>query len=261
MTSICRKALVPAALMAALTISQYAGAASLPVANPSLESPVVDTTFLPVSLAVTGWATAGPSGDVDVDGPGPDPARNSGTGTFPNPASGPSRFTNARGNQLAYIFTTTGEEFQQTLAGGFQTISGDNVYGVTVAVGNATAAPAPTDQLLIQLFYTVGNDSPLDPTKRVFVATRAVRNDAADGLSGTALKDFSAFSAPILPGSPAAGRSINVLISTIGAGGTQFDFDDVRVTSVPEPGVALALAVGMPAVAGLRRRRRRQCVR
>lgn len=246
-----------AALITAPAAAPFAGAATVGVNNHSFESPVVDTTFLPVSLAVTGWNTSGPSADVDVDGPlGPEPARNSGTGIFPNPASGPTSFTNANINQLAYIFTSTGEEFHQTLpgGGGFQTIAGNNVYGLTVAVGNASTAPAPTDQLQISLFYTEPNQDPLDPTKRKFLATRSIRNNATDQLSGTVLKDFTAYTEAIMPGNPAAGRPINVLITTVGLGGSQFDFDDVRVNTVPEPASALLLLGGLPLALARRRR-------
>jgi MYXO-CTERM domain-containing protein len=240
--------------LALLTMPTLASAAiDIPVANPSFESPVVNPQILPVSLVITGWNTAGPSADVDLgDGNGP---RNSGTGIFINPASGPTRFTNATGNQLAYIFSSSGEEIHQTLSSNFSDSlpDGNNIYQLTVMVGNASTPPPPTDQLRLRLFYTAPGADPAVPANRQFIATRDLSN-ATDTIEGDFLLPFSAFTDPILPGDPAIGRPINVLLTTVGAGGGQFDLEDVSVTAIPEPaGLALA-GVGLLAATARRRR-------
>src|SRR5437588_447666 len=83
-------------------------------------------------------------------------------------------------------------------------------------VANATAAPLPTDQLLVALFYT-------DAGGRHLVAQTIVQNDAAHNLSGTHFNDFSGLSGVLAPGDPAVGKQINVLFMTTGAGGSEFD--------------------------------------
>lgn len=234
---------------AALVLTSARGmAAPITVLNPSFESPQVDTTFLPVSLTVESWRTAGPQPYVDV-GAGP---QNPGTGIFPNPAAA-GRFDNADGNQLAYIFSTSTNEFLQTLATNFAATPGENVYQLTVGVGNAGAPPPPTDRLQLQLFYTAAGDDPTDPTKRIFVATESIQN-GVDTLSNSTLTDFTAVSSPLLATDAAVGRPINVLISTVGVGGGQFDFDNVRLAAVPEPTSISLLGLG---ALGLARRRRR----
>ena len=240
-------------VLAVLSIPTLASAADLSVVNWSFEEPVVDPTFIPVSLYIPGWETAGPSGDIDVDGAGPEPARNSGTGIFINPAPGPTRFTNAERNQLGYIFTQTGEELFHTLSSTFQSTPGENVYQFTVGVGNASTPPAPTDEFLLRLFYTDAGQDPAVPANRNFVGTRIVTN-LADNLSGTFLKDFTAETAPFTVDSPGLNRPINILITTVGAGGSQFDFDNVRVSAVPEP-TALGLFAAGALATGIRRRR------
>jgi hypothetical protein len=214
--------------------------AGITVQNPSFESPFVDPNGLGVELIVDHWITAGPFPQPWTDGM----THNAGTGIFPNPdtAHPATHFDNADGNQLAYIFSNSTDEYSQALT---DTFAAGKAYSITVGVGNAGSPPPATDSLLLALFYT-------DAGGRHFVAQTTVMNDAAHALSGTHLNDFTGVSGILAANDPAVGKQINVLLAATGVGGGEFDMDNVRV-DVPEPAWLSIFGVFG---AGLLRRRR-----
>ncbi len=241
---------IAVAIVGGFAVTVSAGIIS--VQNNSFENPVVNTAFLPVSLSADHWVLSGPGPFVDfMQGAGP---QNSGTGIFPNPSAGSAgHLTNIDGNQAAYIFTNTGHMFAQALvdtANGNApvTFAAGQQYTITAAVANAGSAPAPTDQLLVGLYYT-------DPGGQHLVAQTIVQNDAAHNLSATQFTDFSGISTVLAANSPAIGHQITAQFSTIGAGGSEFDVDNIRVSSaVPEPASLALVVVGAGALFARRRR-------
>jgi hypothetical protein len=224
----CFSALTAAAI--AMGFGAVAHAVDLPIANHSFEAPIVNEDFLPVALTAPPWVLTGPGGFIDL-GQG---QQNTGTGIFPNPDQQSSgHFENPDGNQLAYIFTNEGTEtpppnapatysryhqFLQTLS---QTFAAGKQYDLTVSVANAGAAPGPNDRLEFALVYSSGGTMHR-------VATRTIMNNGS--LSSTRITDFTANSFILAPGDPAVGQQISVLLTSTGAGGTEFVMDNVRAS-------------------------------
>ena len=147
------------------------------------------------------------------------------------------------GNQAAYIFNVTTDAFTQALVDPSQsgspaiTFAAGQQYTITIAAAVAEAAPGPTDELLFGLYYT-------DTGGQEVVAQTILRNDGTQGLSSTQFNDYSAVSSVLDAADPAVGQQITVQVSAIGGGGGEFDFDNVRVSDVPEPASLAMLGLG-----------------
>lgn len=180
-----------------------AWAGSIPVSNYSFESP--QTTF--AQPGADGWTTAGPA--------------TFGAGIFLNPPPGQSgNISNAVGNQLAFISTKTGTEFSQVVGASFA--PGDR-YTLSVGVAKSLVSPpAAGDTLRIELYYVDGSNV------RQSVALTDVTNDAATGLSNSALTYFSAQTPVIQPTDASAQKPIGILLTTIGVAGF-LDMDNVTL--------------------------------
>ena len=243
MPSIRSSAWAASAAMGLLAAAGPVLAAPVSVANYSFESPQVPPAQI-ASPLVQDWNTPGPT----LTEVFPGVFVNANCVIFPNtPAGNPDSIDNVDGNQVAAIGTQSGNEFNQTLAA---TFAANTKYALTAGVARSlTRVPAATDRLRLVLFY-------LDAaSQRQEVAAADIFNDAAAGISATHLKDFAANSITLAAGSPAVGKPIGVLITTAGATGGFFDFDNVRVTAVPEPATAGALALGAGLLTASRRRR------
>jgi hypothetical protein len=220
--------------------------------NPSFERPDVAE----VQPTADKWTLGGPTTLVDVPGiPFPVPLQ-AGCGVFENPATtAGGRIEGANGSQLAYIFSHTQADvntnqrvdhsFTQVLPTTF--VLG-NQYQLQIGFANAQAVAGTDAELKFALF-----DASNPSTDLVFDTL-----SSAD-LNGTSLTDFAIVTTPVT--GDAAGHQIGIRIMThtdVGSSSAQgqFDFDNVRLTIVPEPGgVALcAVAAGL----FMRRGRRRQ---
>ena len=208
-------------------------AGSLPLVNGSFESP--QTTF--ATPTIDGWVTDGPILD-------PQFGFNPFTGVFLNTAPAePDHITNVDQDQIAFIGTQTGNEIVQVISGTpFQPGEYTLTAGVAISLG---ASPAATDALRLALFYED------DAGARQIVASTDILNDAATGLSANLLKTFDT-SAVLDLSSPAIGRDVGVLITTIGQPDGFFDIDAVSVSFIPEP-TSLALMT-LAGLMGLKRR-------
>jgi hypothetical protein len=220
--------------------------------NPSFELP--DVAF--VGVQTDKWTLTGPTQLVDFPPFGVVPVI-AGCGIFENPA-GAGHLDGADGSQIAYIFANTINDvmtsqpvdhaFTQVLP---RTLAAGEQYRLTVGVANATAAPPPNSVLTMSLFAF---DS-ANPTVEQLLASTPVSNTNGQ-LNGVSLTDFSAMT-PLIGGA-AVGKQIGIRISThtdptAASAQGQFDFDNVRLTLVPEPAGAALLAIGAFA-AGRRRR-------
>lgn len=189
-----------------------AGAVLLPVANASFELP--ETVFaLPF---VADWATNGPIID-------PNTQLNLYAGVFLNTdPNEPDHIGNADGLQLCFIGTQTGNEIVQLLAGTVFQAGGQ--YSLRVGVAQSfSSPPAQTDVLRIALFYLD------DGNGRQIVASSDISNDPETGLSPNTIQYFSADSALLSSDHPAVGRTVGILLTTLGELGGFFDMDDVTV--------------------------------
>lgn len=228
-----------------------------PENNPSFETP--DTPF--VDIQAPPWVLTGPRTLQDFPG-APQPVLIvAGTGIFENPPpSDPSHLANATGSQIAYIFANsfadvpTGEvrdhAFTQVLD---DTYVAGQQYRLTVDLANASVPPPSNSVLTLALFaYDSAN-----PGVELPLASTAVTPAM---LNGETLEPFTATTAAIAGG--AAFKQVGVRISThtdptVASATGQFDFDNVRVTVVPEPvTAATAGLLGTALLAGRRRRRR-----
>jgi len=226
-------------------------AANVTVPNSSFESPAGPFP-LQVSLTIDNWTTNGPPDELVNVGAGP---QNSGIGLFQNTNPGLSGFaTNADGSNLVYMFSGyTGSDtnklhtLSQVLS---TTYAGNTAYTLTVGVSDAGSPPPTGDKLSLQLFYTAASD----PTTPVILGTRNVVQ-GTDSLSATALTDYSVTVSGL--DVPVLGRGIGILFTTTGAGGGEFNLDNVRLTAVPEPGTLALIGLGAAAVLVRRRRETR----
>jgi hypothetical protein len=218
----------------ALLLALPAGAATIiPVTNHSFEAnSVADGGFS--QNAPTGWtktsggAVSGYWNPQDGDYPG-----STAPGTLPAPADGVnSMFVN--GATFGYMKQTTGE-----------VIAAGKTYTMTVAVGARLTGNFDADEILLRLGY--GADNFLIP-----IADNTFGGTA--NLTAGEFKDFSV-SFTALEGETYIGQNLAVLmgIGLLGTNTAAVEFDNVRLTAIPEPSAALLGGLGLLAL--LRRRR------
>jgi len=235
------------ALLIALGVAGTASGQSLPLVNPSFETPRIPTGF-PASTMVDGWQKAPPPpAGFGISAEQWDQM----AGTFPNPPAGqPRHLTNADGTQVAFLFAVPGVSLSQQTPYPF--IAG-NSYNLQVGLRGGGAL-TPGTQFQLSLYYDNG------PLNRVRVASTSV--SATDALtSSSTLETFSVSLDPATSAQPWIGRNLGVEVMALSPNGAQgiayWELDKVQLTSVPEPGTGALLAAGA-AVAGLAWVRRRR---
>lgn len=235
------------ALLMVLGVVVPASGQSLPLVNPSFETPRIPTGF-PASTVVDGWQKAPPPpAGFGISAEQWDQM----AGTFPNPPAGqPRHLTNADGTQVAFLFAVPGVSLSQQTPYPF--IAG-NSYNLQVGLRGGGAL-TPGTQFQLSLYYDNG------PLNRVRVASTAV--SATDALtSSSTLQTYSVSLDPATSAQPWIGRNLGVEVMALSPNGGQgiayWELDKVQLTSVPEPGTGALLATGA-AVAGLAWGRRRR---
>ncbi|MHC4119247.1 MAG: hypothetical protein ACYSWO_17265 [Planctomycetota bacterium] len=187
---------------------------SVPIENASFESPIVDPNGFSALPFVDGWTET----DLDVEA-------STNTGVFANPpVHDPARLEGARGKQLAFLSSQTGNALEQNLAATYKV---DCEYSLYVRVGVSGMFPPsmtePVDKLELVLYY-------LDGTNAADIAAQQVE---ATGLSSTALEFFSLHLPLVQAGDAWAGKAIGVAIRAAGMPGGFWDIDDVRLVESP----------------------------
>jgi urease beta subunit len=187
---------------------------SLPVANASFESPVVDPEGYPASPIIDMWT------ELDLDTLG-----SANTGVFINsPAGSEDHMNNAHGNQIVFLGSQQGNGLEQDLSVSYETGS---TYRLTVGVGTSMRLPPsmtePVDTLQLAFYYFDGNE-PVDIVQEIIPAT---------GLYSRNLRDFSVYLPPVQDNDPWADKPIGIAMRSIGAAGGYWDLDNVRVGQSP----------------------------
>jgi hypothetical protein len=184
---------------------------SIPIENASFEAPVVDPNGFGAVPLVDQWA------EIDLDALG-----STNTGVFANTvADSPDHVFNAKGGQLAFLGSQTGNAIEQDLVDTYR-IGYD--YRLTAAVGVSGLFPPsmaePADALELVLYYREGPNT-------VDIAYEAV---TATGLSSTELQDFSLCLPTVEPSDAWAQMAIGVALRSAGQPGGFWDIDNVRLT-------------------------------
>ena len=188
---------------------------SMPIANASFESSVVDPEGFGVLTYATGWT------EMDIDTLG---SQNTGvfTNTEPNNVNhfgDHDHIFNADGSQMAFLGSEAGNAFEQDLSATYN-IGCD--YHLTVAVGTSFMFPPsteePIDYLELALYYHNGSE----PADIVSLLIPAMDPNQW-------LKDFSLSLLSVSADNPWVGKQIGVAIRAAGASGGFWDIDNVRI--------------------------------
>jgi hypothetical protein len=221
-------------------------AQSILVPNFSFESQTAPNTFPFVNINVDSWEKAtepayyGPAIGTPFGIPWPSTA-----GVFldVNP------YANHHGVQAGYILgfpqVTLFQDYNSSPTHDFNSVfEVGKSYNLTVGVfGKGTLAPGSTLQL--SLYFRDG------ASNKVMIGSTTVTYSAAAFPTNTPLNlvDYQVNVPAVLPGDPWAGQNIGIqLLSTTPlelATGGNWDFDNVRLTAIPEPASLGLLAVGI----------------
>lgn len=239
----------------ALAAAKTLIAGSIYIPNHSFESPVVPYVFPYVSLIIGDWQRE------------PAPAYwtqlgytvgdwNQCSGTFINtPFDGQGNpaplIDNLDGNQAAFMFPWPGQGLWQTLSAEYKV---GMSYHLTVGIqgGGTMLLDVPME---IRLFYEDAGGN------RLTVGAMEILNTNPPNTKVTHLPEYTLIVPEVAATDAWAGRPIGVeIISTAGMevfqtfGYQQWEFDNVRLTEVPEPASALLLTAGLWAVLARKRR-------
>ena len=228
--------------------------------NPSFESPDI-----PFALNVMDkWKREGP-GIFNPDNPAQTEPDLLGIGVFDNPPdeSG-GHLQDADGAQVAYIFShSLPQGFPQTLTGTpidhavsqvltNLTYGSGNYYQLKIGFANATSVASTVSTLTYSLFATTDPNA----TNGTELVSDTIKSNELNQIE---LQDFSIVT-PQVAGA-VDGQFIGIRISTHTEAADmfnspgQFDFDNVRLTIVPEPSTAALLVTGALGLLTARRRR------
>jgi hypothetical protein len=220
-------------------IATSASGGQIDVANSSFETPTVAPN--PALLFAPPWTMNGGGTIFEPGGPGTGTVA-AGVGIFTNPSVGnEGHLENATGAQLAFLFNNNGNSISQGLVdpgntNQATTFQAGQSYTLTSGLANAGAAPSPGSKLTIDLYWVDGLGAQHNVAERIVDPSELNQASVID-LSTTPTALLSA-------GDPAVGKQVFIGYFASGTGGGEFDLDNVRLTSVPEPG-----AIGIPSLA------------
>jgi hypothetical protein len=203
------------------------GAATVPVSNPSFETPTVPNT-VPALPFFEGWQHT-PKPDWYVEDPNaPETQWANLAGVFPNPASGqPGRIENTDGTQAGYFFGVPSNGIYQDLNATFEVAQS---YQLTAGlVASSTIQPAEGSTVALSLYYRDSNNQIIP------VASTNVPYNVTNFPSLTNFVDFSVSTERATRVSdPWAGKKIGVMLVSTAASdkaGGIWDVDNVRVSA------------------------------
>jgi hypothetical protein len=218
--------------VAALTIAAAAAhGASVPVANSSFENP-------PNAPAGGEFSFGNQSQSSDAFVPGWGIITAQPVGIF-TPGGG---LTNVTGTQAAFIQGSAGNELYQDVGA----LQPNTTYLLTVAMAGNLNGSLSQATGSIQLANQVGLDGPTT-TLSPIVFTSATQ--------GPALTDYStSFST-----GPVVANDLAIVLgfAPVGGANPQIYYDNVRLTTVPEPSAWVSLVLGAAAIVATTRRRRK----
>jgi hypothetical protein len=241
-----RKSMLSALFFLAL-LALPALSSAVTVPNGSFESPSIPNLFPYVSLAIDNWQRES-APDYWTAGFGYSTADwNNCTGAFLNlPFDGQGNpappIDNVDGTQAVFMFPWPGQGLWQNLDATFEV---GKSYQLTVSVQGGGTMPLNVP-LEIRLFYedVMGNHAA--------VGNKEILNTNPPNTKVIHLPEYTLDVPIVMANDLWAGENIGVeIISTAGMdvfntpGYQQWEFDNVRLTAVPEPGSIALLAVGL----------------
>jgi hypothetical protein len=224
-----------AALALSATICSTLQAASIAVPNNSFESP--STLPVGVSTSIDSWQKIAKPAYFDETAFGFQWAQTAGIFYDTNP------YANRDGVQCAYMLSFPQVTLFQDATSGFNA-----TYGVgqsyTMTLGLFGKSLTPNNSLQLSLYYrdagnniiTVGSPTTITYNPANFPLTSPLN-----------LVDYSVNIPAVQAGDAWAGQNIGIMIQVTASdfNGGYWDMDNVRLTSVPEPGQVSLLALGL----------------
>jgi hypothetical protein len=223
-------------LVATLAVGSTLHAASIIVPNSSFESP--NTLPAGVSTTIDSWQKAPKPAYFDEATFGFQWVQTAGIFYDSNP------YANHDGVQCAYMLSFPGVTLFQDASSGFNATYGvGQSYTMTLGLfGKSMTANA--NSLQLSLYYrdsgnnvvTIGSPTTITYNPANFPLTPPLN-----------LVDYSVTIPAVQAGDAWAGKNIGVMIQVASADmlGGYWDMDNLRLTSVPEPGVASLLLIGL----------------
>lgn len=223
------------ALAAILAVSSTLHAASLVVPNYSFEGP--NTLPAGVSTTIDSWQKVPKPGYFDEAAFGFQWIQTAGIFFDSNP------YANHDGSQCAYMLSFPQVTLFQDATSGLNA-----TYGVgqsyTFTLGLFGKSLTPNNSLQLSLFYrdagnniiTVGSPTTITYNPANFPLTAPLN-----------LVDYSVTTPVVQAGDAWAGKNIGIMIQVTASdfNGGYWDMDNIRLTSVPEPGVASLAVLGI----------------
>jgi hypothetical protein len=235
------------AVLATVAVAATLHAASIIVPNSSFESP--NTLPAGVSTTIDSWQKAPRPAYFDEATFGFQWIQTAGIFFDSNP------YANHDGTQCAYMLSFPGVTlFQDASSGLNATYATGQSYTMTLGVFGKSMTPN-VNSLQLSLYYrdggnnviTIGSPTTITFNPALFPLTPPVN-----------LVDYSVTIPAVQAGDAWAGKNIGVMIQVSASDmlGGYWDMDNLRLTSVPEPGAVTLLMVGVCALVLNRRTRR-----
>jgi len=233
-------------LLATVAVGSTLHAASIIVPNSSFESP--STLPVGVSTTIDSWQKIPKPAYFDETAFGIQWAQTAGIFFDTNP------YANHDGIQCAYMLSFPQVTLFQDATSGFNA-----TYGVgqsyTMTLGVFGKSLTPNNSLQLSLYYRDAGNNVIN----IGTPTTITYNPATFPTTAPLnLVDYSVTIPAVQAGDAWAGKSIGIMIQVTASdfNGGYWDMDNIRLTSVPEPGLASLAALGLCAFIVSRKTRR-----